>query len=73
MDIQIKRSGLGVSNSEVFSTGHSENRDNQGYNAWEVISEVYASFVLQCTLGDNVNTRRMSKTDMGSILHIKNQ
>ena len=35
-------------------------------------SEVYASFVLQCTvLGGNVNTGRMSKPDMGSIFHIK--
>ena len=47
----------------------------QGYNARKVISEVIASFVLQCTvsLGGNVNTRRMSKPDMGSIIQIKNQ
>ena len=47
----------------------------QGYNAKKVISEVYASFVLQCilSLGGNVNTRRMSKPDMGSIFHKKNQ
>ena len=31
-----------------------------------------ASFVL-LSLGGNVNTRRMSKPDMGSIFHIKNQ
>ena len=43
----------------------------QGYNARKVILEVYASFVL--SLGDNVNTKRMSKPDMGSIFHIKNQ
>ena len=42
---------------------------DQGYNARKVISEVYASFVL--SLGGNVNTRRMSKPDMGSIFHIK--
>ena len=47
---------------------------NQGYNARKVISEVYASFVLQRTVsGRNVNTRRMSQPDMGSIFHIKNQ
>ena len=48
----------------------------QGYNARKVISEMYASFVLQCSvlsLGGNVNTRRMSQPDMGSIFHIKNQ
>ena len=34
----------------------------QGNNARKVISEVYASFVLQCTVsGCNVNTRRMSQ------------
>ena len=44
----------------------------QGCNARKVISEVYTSFVLQCTVsGGNVNTRRMSKPDMGSIFHIK--
>ena len=37
----------------------------QGYNARKVISEEYASFVL--SLGGNVNTRRMSNPDMGSI------
>ena len=47
---------------------------NQGCKARKVISEVYTSLVLQCTsLGANVNTRRMSKHDMGSIIHIKNQ
>ena len=39
--------------------------------ARKVISEVYASFVL--SLGGNVNTRRMSKPDMGSIFYIFNQ
>ena len=50
-------------------------RYKQGYNARKVISEVYASFVLQCilSLGCNVNTRRLSQPDMGSIFHIKNQ
>ena len=43
-------------------------RQNQGFNARKVISVVDASFVLQCTV-----TGRMSKTDMGSIFHIKNQ
>ena len=42
----------------------------QGYYARKIISEVYAFFVLQ---GGNVNTRRMSKPDMRSILLIKNQ
>ena len=42
----------------------------QGCNARKVFSEVYASFVLQ-SLGGNVNPRRMSKPDMGSIFHIK--
>ena len=37
-------------------------------------SEVYTSLVLQCTsLGANVNTRRMSKPDVESIFHIRNQ
>ena len=45
------------------------------FNARKVISEVYSSFVLQCTvsMGSNVNTRRMPKPDMGSVFHIKNQ
>ena len=38
----------------------------QGTNAREVISEVYAFFVLQ-SLGGKVHTRRMSKPDMESI------
>ena len=41
----------------------------------QVISEACASFVLQCivnlSMGGNVNTRRMSQHDMGSIFHIK--
>jgi len=43
--------------------------------ARKVISEVYTSFVLQCTvsMGGDVNTRQMSKPEMGSIFHIKNQ
>ena len=40
-----------------------------GCNGRKVISEVYASFVLP--LSGNVNTRRMSKSDMGSIFHLK--
>ena len=45
----------------------------QRCNARKVISKLYASFVLQCklSLGGNVNTRRMSQSDMGSIFHIK--
>ena len=45
----------------------------QGCNARKVISEVY-THLLYCrvlSLGANVNTRRMSKPDMGSIFHIK--
>ena len=47
----------------------------QGYNATKVISDVYPSFVLQCTVSArcNVNTRRITKPDMGSIFCIKNQ
>ena len=48
---------------------------NQGYNAKKVISEVY-THLLYCSVlspGGNVNTRRMSKPDMRSIFHIKNQ
>ena len=41
----------------------------QACNARKVISEVYASFVL--SLSSNVNTRRMSKPEIGSIFHIK--
>ena len=42
----------------------------QGYNARKVISEVYAYFVLQCTVSwrYNVNTRRISQPDMGSVI-----
>ena len=46
----------------------------QGYNARKVISERCAH-LLYCnvlSLGGNVNTRRMSQSDMGSIFHIKN-
>ena len=43
----------------------------QGYNARKVISKMYESFVV--SLGGNVNTKRMSKPDMGFIFHIKNQ
>ena len=50
-------------------------RSRQGCNARKVISKVYTSFVLQCTvvlsLGGNGNTRRMSKPDMGYIFYIK--
>ena len=50
------------------------NKFCQGFNARKGISEVYASFVLQCIVtGGNVNTRRMSKPDMWSIFHINNQ
>ena len=45
---------------------------NQGYNARKVISEVYASVVPQLlSLDGNVNTRQMSKPDIGSMFHIK--
>ena len=51
-----------------------EHSYSQGCNARKVISEVYTSFVLQCTVScGNVNTRRMSNPDLGSIFHIKNQ
>ena len=44
----------------------------QGYNARKFISDVYACFVLQCTVyGGNVNTSLMSQPDMGFIFHIK--
>ena len=48
---------------------------HQGCNARKVISEVYASFctAVYCLMGGNLNTRRMSKPDMGSTFHIKNQ
>ena len=46
--------------------GSVKNRLAQGCNARKVISEVYTSFVMQCTsLGGNVNPRRMSKPDNG--------
>ena len=47
---------------------------HQGYNARKVISEL--KHLLYCSvlsLGGNVNPRRMSQPDMGSIFHIKNQ
>ena len=44
----------------------------QSYNTRKDISELYASFLLHWSwLGCNVNTRRMSQPDMGSIFHIK--
>ena len=43
---------------------------NQGYNSKNVILDVYCSVQ---SLGGNVNTRRMSKSDMGFIFHIKKQ
>jgi len=46
--------------------------ENQGYNARKFISEVYA-YCSVLTFGGNVNTRQMSKPDMGSIFHIRNQ
>ena len=57
-----------------MSIAHCSAGSYQGCNARKVISEVYTSFVLQCTLsGGNLNIRRMSRPDMGSIFHIKNQ
>ena len=53
----------------------SKQRIIQDYNARKVTSEVCAH-LLYCivpSLGGNVNTRRMSKPDMGSIFHINNQ
>ena len=44
-----------------------ENPRGQDYNARKVISEVYAVTVQD----SNVNLRRMSQPDMGSIFHIK--
>ena len=39
----------------------------QDYNARKVISKVYASFVLQCTVSGRLGKHgRMSKPDMGS-------
>jgi len=47
---------------------------NQGTNARKVISETYAFLYWSVlSLGRNVNTRRLTKPDMGSIFHIKNQ
>jgi len=64
-----------MKNDKIQITVHPDTTQAQDYNARKVISEVYVSFVLQCTvsLGVNVNTRRMSQPDMGSIFHIKNQ
>ena len=42
----------------------------QGYNARKVILKVYCKAL---SLGGNVNTRHISKPDMGSIFHINNQ
>ena len=47
---------------------------NKGSNARKVVSEVYAFFVLQCSvlsLGRKVNTRRMPQPHMGSIFTFK--
>ena len=46
---------------------------NQGYNTRKVTLEVYTSFDCSLlSLANNVNnTRRMSKPDMGYILHVK--
>ena len=50
---------------------HFMNHGNyQGYNARKIISEVCASFVLQCTVSGRLFKH---KPDMGSIFHIKNQ
>ena len=53
---------------------YKETRDNmnQGYNARKVISELYASLVMQSLRG-NVSTGQISKPDMESIFHIKYQ
>ena len=50
-------------------------RSFQGYNTRKVISEVYASFVLQCTVSGRLCKHKtdISQPDTGSIFHIKNQ
>ena len=55
--------------------GHSKKRQTQGYNARKVISEVYTSFVLQCTVSGR---QCKHKTDVESrhgihLSHKKNQ
>ena len=48
-------------------------QETQGCNARQVISEVCTHLLYWSvmSLGGNVNTRRMSKPDMGSIFNIK--
>ena len=61
-----------VNFKEVFAKNE-RGEYRQGCNAGKVISEVY-THLLYCSvlsLSGNVNTRRMSKPDMGSIFHIK--
>ena len=60
------------SHFQYAATGAGAGRNNdpgiQGYNARKIISEVFAFFVLQCTVfGRKGNTRRMSQPDMESI------
>jgi len=59
----------------MFTSFTSFTSIHQGCNARKVISQVYACFVLQCTVTGrgNVNSRWISKPDMGSIFHINNQ
>jgi len=46
----------------------------QGTNAKKVISEVYASLVLKCTVfGRKSKHKTDAQPDMGAIFHIKNQ
>ena len=55
-------------NLPFLHVGSLEHTLTQGTNARKVISEVYAFFILSLlSLGGNVNTRRMSKPEMGSI------
>ena len=49
-----------------------KDRDNQGYNARKVISRcTHLLYCSKLSLGVNVNTRRVSTSDMGSIFHRK--
>ena len=74
--VSIKFKIISVKTVLYFLWKHSDTNSkfllDQGCNERKVISEVYASFVLQwiLSLGGNVNTRRMLKADTGSILYI---
>ena len=56
----------------MFRYVYINNTVYQGYYAKKVISEVYAlQYCSVLSLGGNLNTRLMSKLDIGSIFHIK--